>query len=79
MKIRHTMGQDWGGRRKTNPEGTPKITMRQVNDYAKEIGVEVWREPGNYSMWWLMRNGKKYKTLGMTNFQALNYLHRLAE
>jgi hypothetical protein len=44
--IRHTMGNDWGGRRKQNPEGCPKVTWKDVFAYVASWGIHVkWGGP----------------------------------
>jgi hypothetical protein len=77
-RIRHTMGQDWGGRRAANPSDAPRITREQVEQYAQSIGVEIERE--GKGMWWFINkdNGKRY-TLGQTNYLALEYLKQMKQ
>lgn len=70
---RHTMGQDWGGRRGDNPPECPYVTGDQVRAYAKSIGVEVKRE--GLGMWF-RKIDEKWYTLGMTNYIALGQLFR---
>lgn len=75
---RHTMGNDWGGRRKMNPEGCPKVTRQDVLDYAKSKGVEVWND-GDYGArgtWWQKDENGVSLTLGITNYIALQTLKR---
>ena len=73
---RHTMGQDWGGRRASNPAGIPRITARQVVKCAAEHGLVVKREGPGWSMWFVLRNGN-WITLGDTNYLAIQQLKRL--
>lgn len=72
---RHTMGQDWGGRRPMNPPNCPKVTRKQVLKFAENINVTIWRE--GYGMWWFMRDDGASVTLGQTNYIALEYLKRM--
>ena len=39
--IRHIMGNDWGGRRKQNPGGCPKVTRKDVFAYADSQEILV--------------------------------------
>ncbi len=39
--IRHTMGNDWGGRRKQNPEGCPKVTQKDVFANVDSQGIRI--------------------------------------
>ncbi|MFA5036422.1 MAG: hypothetical protein WC479_04530 [Candidatus Izemoplasmatales bacterium] len=90
MSHRHTMGQDWGGRRKVNPENCPKVTDKEVEAKAKELVLEVQR--GDFSRrdhgfmhspqgtWWY-RNpiDNKWYTIGATNYWALHFLCNIEE
>lgn len=69
-----SQGRDWGGRRKVNPKNAPKITRRQVFEYAKIIMVEVKRD-GNST--WMYKKQDTWYTCGMTNYLALEYLKNL--
>lgn len=84
--MRHTMGQDWGGRRKVNPDGCPVITSKMVLAKADELGIEMLRgEPstspgGGFipslgGMWWIC--GDKLISAGATNYFALETLRRI--
>lgn len=77
---RHTMGQDWGGRKKLNPEDCPKVTSQQVAALAQDAGVEIFRggfladgssyqEP--HGTWWYKDREGTWRTLGMTNYLAI--------
>jgi len=78
---RHTMGQDWGGRRKLNPNNAPVVTAKEVEDYAASMGVTVFRatqtryslHPSSRGTWWY-ETEKGYVSLGDTNFIALQTL-----
>jgi hypothetical protein len=85
---RHTMGQDWGGRHKVNPENCPKVTDRDVISKAVELGLEVQR--GEFSRidhkfmnstqatWWYLNPvDNKWYTIGMTNYWALYFLNEI--
>lgn len=76
---RHTMGQDWGGRRKTNPDNCPKITRKMIEDLANENHIEVWNDGyGGYHGTWLYKkpDGINY-VLGSTNYIAFEHLKRV--
>jgi hypothetical protein len=73
---RHTMGQDWGGRHATNPNGAPKVTRKDVLAFAERKGLTVKRDPGTYSTWWIHKDGTRY-TLGSTNWEAMQTLRRM--
>lgn len=72
--MRHTMGQDWGGRKKANPDNVPKITKGMVEVEAIKKGFTARREGGNFSYWWLLKNNKRFIGLGMTNYIAFMYI-----
>ncbi len=82
---RHTMGQDWGGRRKANPENCPKVTHQMVLDLAKEKGIEVKRGDffgydrhfvgSDKAMWWAMFPNGEWRTIGMTNYLAWDFIN----
>lgn len=73
MRIRHTMGQDWGGRRKQNPNNAPKVSGKMVRDLALEMGLSVKRD--GYGMWFVYKDSNKiWYTLGSTNFLAFRNL-----
>lgn len=74
--TRHTMGQDWGGRSAANPKDAPKVTAVQVRAYAADAGVEVRRDPGGWSQWWIRRPGDVWRTGWTTNFLMLQGLKR---
>lgn len=63
------MGQDWGGRRKANPEDAPKITRKQVEKYAESIGAKISRD--GRGMWFAESVDGTWYTLGLTNYLAL--------
>lgn len=67
-----TMGQDWGGRTKLNPENCPKVAGKQVRARAKRLRLEVKRE--GIGMWWVKKEDGKWYTLGQTNYLAIRYL-----
>jgi len=74
--MRHTMGQDWGGRRKENPDNCPKISGKQVREKAKYLGIEVKRN--GYENWWYKNNGQWY-TGGTTNYICWKLLDEIFE
>lgn len=78
MRIRHTMGNDWGGRSAANPAGSPRVTAAQVHEAAKAAGVDVRREGSGWSMWWARKPGENWLTLATTNFLALQALAALS-
>lgn len=83
--MRHTMGQDWGGRRKQNPDNAPKVTAKMVNKFAKLHGFEIFRatqlpsgrlfEGSHASTWWIVVDGTNY-SMGETNYIALESMKR---
>lgn len=76
--TRNTMGQDWGGRRKMNPDNCPVVRRIQVIVAAVKIGVKVKRE--GQGMWWVSGAGiEKWFTLGQTNYIALYNLQHFDE
>lgn len=74
--TRRTMGNDWGGRRAENPSDASRVSRAQVINAAAQAGVEVKRESGAWSMWWVLRPGDVWRTLASTNYQALHSLTR---
>ena len=72
--MRHTMGQDWGGRRKENPPNAPRITSCEVTEFAQQNDIETRRE--GLGMWFYLKDSIWY-TLGQTNYLALTHLTRL--
>lgn len=75
-----TMGQDWGGRRKSNPDNAPRVTRIQVEKFAEEHGYEIERE----GYWWAsdmwkgrIKGTAVWRTLGQTNYLALEQLKYL--
>jgi hypothetical protein len=84
------MGQDWGGRRKQNPENCPVVTVKQVTDKALSMSVEVkrgdfhgskndrWFGECDHGTWWYLNklNGMWY-TIGDTNYLALCELSKI--
>jgi hypothetical protein len=81
MRTRHTMGQDVAGSRRLNPEGVPKITRQQVLDRAAELNIRVKRDGdcGVRGMWWFLDSKCTWRSLGMTNYLALQCLERVSE
>jgi hypothetical protein len=82
------MGQDWGGRRKVNPENCPKVTNKEVEAKAKELNLTI--QLGDFSridhefmyspqgMWWYQNPmDKRWYTIGMTNYLALCFLQQI--
>jgi hypothetical protein len=41
-------------RRKANPEDAPRVTRKQVEDYAKSINLEIYRD--GKGMWYFRRD-----------------------
>lgn len=84
-RINHTMGQDWGGRRRLNPENCPTITRSMVILRAAELGIKVRRghilsehafQNSERGTWWAYSYDKKqWLTIGDTNFLALSWLN----
>jgi hypothetical protein len=68
------MGQDWGGRRKVNPDNIKRVTRKSVLDFAKKLDIEVMRE--GQGMWLYKKNDIWY-TLGQTNYIAIQTLTKL--
>lgn len=70
------MGQDWGGRCAANPKDAPRVTAEQVYEAAARAGVEVRRDKGGWSQWWIRRPGDVWRTAWSTNFLMLQALTR---
>lgn len=68
-------GRDWGGRRPLNPPDCPRVDAADVHALALRLGLELKRD--GRGMWFYRRPGKGWRTLGMTNFLALEFLQRL--
>lgn len=79
--MRHTMGQDWGGRRKLNPDDAPRVSGKQVRAKATSLGIEIKNEGlyGRGGMWFWKRPDGKWYTLGQTNYLAIEQLSRIEE
>ena len=82
---RHSMGNDWGGRKPAIPGGTPRVHRDQVIAAADRAGVQVKRASpitglttAGWSMWWVLRPNDVWRTLATTNHQALKELEELA-
>ena len=87
MGWRHTMGNDWGGRAKINPENAPKVTGKMVLDYAENHSIQVFR--GEFSKidrsiiksqqgtWWYLGNDNVWRTFGQTNYLAMCNLKKM--
>lgn len=81
MANRQTMGNDWGGRRKINPDDCPKVTGETVRTKAAMLNVFVRRgdfiginfHPSDRGIWWYLENGK-WLILGATNYVAFSNL-----
>lgn len=77
--MRHTMGQDWGGRRKLNPDDAPRVSGKQVREKAAALGIEV-KNKGLYGrggMWFWKRPDGQWYTLEQTNYLAMEQLRRI--
>lgn len=83
---RHTMGQDWGGRRRENPENCPKVSQKDVITLAQALNIKVFRggffangeaynEP--HGTWWYKDYQGTWRTLGTTNYLAVMHLNGL--
>lgn len=70
------MGQDWGGRNAANPKDAPRVAAEQVYKAAAKAGVEVRRDQGGWSQWWIRRPGDVWRTGWSTNFLMLQALAR---
>ena len=78
--IRHTMGNDWGGRRKQNPEGCPKVTWKDVFAYVASRGIHVkWGGPTavENGTWWYWSSDDRFQTAGTTNYLCMEFLKSL--
>jgi hypothetical protein len=67
-------GRNWGGRRKMNPDDAPKVTRKQVLDFAAKNKFEIKRN-GN-SHWWLKDSEGIWRTAGITNYLVLENMKR---
>lgn len=79
---RHTMGQDWGGRRPLNPTNVPRVTYKQVEAYAEKHNMEVRREGYVWAsgMWMGRLKGSNiWRTIGQTNYLALECMKEICE
>lgn len=81
--IRHTMGQDWGGRRRINPIDAPKVSKQDVYTFAEKHGINVQRAittgsglyPSNQGPWWRFdRIKEEWLTCGNTNYECIHHL-----
>lgn len=75
-RHRHTMGNDWGGRAAANPAGAPRVGRQEVVSAAAAAGVEVKRDRGGWTLWWVRRPGDVWRVLESTNFLARESLLR---
>ena len=69
-----TRHQDWGGRRKANPDNAPRVTRQQVIDMAYRHDIEIKR--ASLGMWFY-KNDCTWYTLGQTNYLALRQLRQM--
>lgn len=74
--TRHTMGNDYGGRKAVNPAGSPRVSVDQVYSAAQAAGVLVKRESAGWAMWWVQRPGDVWRTLATTNLLAVRELQK---
>lgn len=74
--ARHTMGNDWGGRKASNPPNARRVTAAEVRSAATEAGVQVKRDGVGWTMWWVKLPEGEWRTLANTNFLALSLLQR---
>lgn len=78
ISNRHTMGQDWGGRRPLNPPNAPKVTGNMLFQYAKEHNIKIKRDGYWWaSGMWMYCDNEKWFTAGQTNYLAMETLKRL--
>lgn len=87
QRMRHTMGQDWGGRTPENPEGVPEVRREDVEEYARLHSFTIrkgWWTLGNKLVtpkiggtWWYWGADGWY-TGGATNYLMLELLKRAA-
>ncbi len=86
--MRHTMGQDWGGRHKVNPENCPEVTQEEIITKALELDLKVKRGDfsrvdhkfvqGTQGVWWYQNPiNNKWYTIGETNYWALYFLSNI--
>lgn len=68
--MRHTMGQDWGGRRKSNPDECPIVSSVEVIAFAKERGFELRKNV----VWFVKEKDGEWRSIGDTNYWALENL-----
>lgn len=82
VSNRHTMGQDWGGRRALNPPNVPRVSYRDVLAYAESHNMEVKREGYIWAsgMWsGRIKGSSIWRTIGQTNYLALTHMQDICE
>lgn len=80
---RRTMGNEYGGRKATNPAGVPRVSREDVLAVAQTAGVQVKGESvhtgcasAGWSIWWVQRPGDVWRTLATTNYIAVQELQK---
>lgn len=76
VSKRHTMGQDWGGRRPLNPPDACKVTRKQVEEFAYQHSIKIKREGRGMWFYYDAEKGGWY-TAGMTNYIAIHALNKI--
>jgi hypothetical protein len=74
------MGNDYGGRKKTEPGNCPKVICKNVFAFAKAKNIRVkWGGPSvvESGTWWFWSVKNVWLTAGVTNFLYLEFLKRL--
>ena len=66
--------QDWGGRRKLNPDNAPRVSRQDILGFAQQHAIVVRRE--GLGMWFRL-DGSTWYTIGQTNYLAMECLRRL--
>lgn len=70
--------QDWGGRRRDNPKGAPRVTREQVFAKAAHMGIQVRRPYGAWTEW-MYFDSDCWRNLERTNYLALKRLEAMAK
>jgi hypothetical protein len=70
---RHTMGQDWGGRRRENPVDAPRVSRNDVLAAAAELAFTV-RKSRRFAGWEYHDADRGWCSAGSTNFLCVQFM-----